>query len=594
MTASATSDLQLIKRLLLGARRYWPHIAGILLIDLLATPLALITPLPLKIAIDSIIGTEPVPEFLTAVVPAPWLTPSALLAFVIVLLALTAALTPVQVLAASMARAYTGGKLVLQFRNRLFRHAQRLSFTYHDMRGVSDTLYRVQYDTAAVERVLVDTMIPMFAAGVTLVSMVYVTAQINAQLALVAVAVAPVIVLLNRFYRRPLRSRWREQKRIDHAAMSVVNEVFSALRVVKAYSQEEREQHRYSDRASASLYAKLKATLLQGTFDILATLMTTFGTVLVLYIGIRAIQSGTMSVGDLLIVMTYIAMLYTPLRTMGRKAASLQSALASADRAFALIDECPDVPEIEDAVRLTRAVGDFSFDGVSFAYNPGEPVLRSIELVIPAGTRVGIVGETGAGKSTLLSLLMRFYDPTEGRILLDGVDLREYRLKDLRRQFALVLQDTILFSTSVHENIAYANPDASDQQIIDAAEAAHAHEFINRLPDGYATVVGERGMRLSGGERQRIAIARAFLRDAPVLLFDEPTSAVDTRTEAAIMEVMGRLMEGRTTFMIAHRLSTLENCDVLLRLQDGRLFVVDEGAPDPAYHTGTTRLIAQK
>jgi ATP-binding cassette subfamily B protein len=378
-----------------------------------------------------------------------------------------------------------------------------------------------------------------------------------------------------------LRTRWREQKKMDHAAMSVVGEVFAALRVVKAFNQEEREQNRYANRANESLIAKLKVTVLQGSFDIVAALLTSICTALVLYIGVDAIRSGAMTVGDLLIVMTYVGLLYEPLRMIGRRVASMQSALASAERAFDLIDECPDVPEKAAALTLKRAGGAIEFKDVSFAYSKSTPILHDINLQIPAGTRVGVVGKTGGGKTTLMSLLMRFYDPTKGEVFLDGIDLTDYNLKDLRNQYAMVLQDTILFSTTIHENIAYARHDASEQQIIDAAKAAHAHEFISQLPDGYETVVGERGMRLSGGERQRVALARAFLKDAPILLFDEPTSAVDTRTEAAIMEVMNKLMVGRTTFMIAHRLSTLDRCDVILHLENGRLVDIKNTEPKP-------------
>jgi ATP-binding cassette subfamily B protein len=576
MATSNTSDAGLIQRLLRDARPYWPHIIGILLLDLLATPLALLTPLPLKIVVDSVLGSDPVPAFLSAAVPAQWLNPDALLIFVVALLVLTALFTQLQALGAGLLRAFTGGKLIQQFRNQLFRHAQRLSFTYHDMKGINDTLYRVQYDTAAIERVIIDGLIPMVAAATTLVAMIYVTARINMQLALVALTVAPIIVLLNNVYRQPLKTRWRTQKKMDHAAMSVVGEVFAALRVVKAFNQEEREQSRYADYADESLAAKLRVTVLQGSFEMVASLLTTVGTAVVLYIGVSAIRSGAMTIGDLLIVMTYIGLLYAPLKLIGRRIAGMQSALVSAERAFALIDECPDVPEKPDAAPLERARGDLEFRNVSFGYDPAAPILHDISLQIPAGSRVGIVGRTGAGKTTLLSLLMRFYDPTAGEVHLDGTDISNYKLKDLRDQYAMVLQDTILFSTTIRENIAYARADASDEDIIAAAKAAHAHEYISQLADGYQTIVGERGMRLSGGERQRVALARAFLKDAPILLLDEPTSSVDIKTEAAIMEVMDRLMAGRTTFMIAHRLSTLDNCDVILHLEKGRLVDGDQ------------------
>jgi ATP-binding cassette subfamily B protein len=576
MSNKGASDIAMVLRLLNVGRHYWPYIFSILLLDLLATPIALLTPLPLKLVVDSVLGGESPPEFLSAVIPDSWLSPSALLLFAVALLIGTAVLTQLQTLGATLLRAYTGGKLVLQFRTQMFRHAQRLSLSYHDMKGASDTLYRVQYDTAAVEQALINGIIPMIAAVVTVVSMLYVTAQINSRLLLVALVITPIIIMLTKLYRMPLRKRWKKHKSLDNAAMSVVSEVFSALRVVKAYSQENHEESRYEGRASKSLTEKLKAILLQGTFDIGASLATAIGTAVVLFVGVRTIQAGAMTVGDLLVVMTYLALLYTPLKKIGRRIASLQNALASADRAFSLIDQCPDVAEKPGATALLRARGDVEFRNVSFGHDRSECFLRNIDIRIPVGSRVGIVGKTGVGKTTLLSLLMRFYDPVSGQVMLDGIDVRDYKLADLRRQYAMVLQDTVLFSTTIRENIAYARLDASDQEIVAAAASARADDFISALPDGYQTLVGDRGMRLSGGERQRIALARAFLRDTPLLLLDEPTSALDSKTEAAILEVMEQLMTGRTTFIIAHRLSTVANVDMLLELKDGRLSVCND------------------
>jgi ATP-binding cassette subfamily B protein len=298
---------------------------------------------------------------------------------------------------------------------------------------------------------------------------------------------------------------------------------------------------------------------------------TTAGTAAVLYIGIVHVQLGLLSLGSLLLVMGYLAQLYSPLKTISRKIARFQTHLASAERAFNLLDEAPDVAERADARPVVRAAGRVAFEDVSFAYDGVQPVLSRVSFEIAPGTRVGVAGRTGAGKTTLTSLLTRFYDPSAGRILLDDLDLRDYKVADLRNQFAIVLQEPVLFSTSIAENIAYARPGASQTEIVRAAEAANAHDFIVSQPEGYDTRVGERGMLLSGGERQRIALARAFLKDAPILIMDEPTSSVDIRTESAIMEAMERLMTGRTTFMIAHRLTTLESCDLLLVIQDGQL-----------------------
>jgi len=286
------------------------------------------------------------------------------------------------------------------------------------------------------------------------------------------------------------------------------------------------------------------------------------------------VRGGALTLGELLVVLTYQAQLYDPLKTLSRKIADLQSSLASAERAFALLDETPEVIDRPDARRLLRCSGAVVFRDVSFSYDARCMTLQHVSFEVPQGTRVGIQGPTGAGKTTLVSLLMRFYDPTTGQILLDGVDLRNYRLADLRNQFAMVLQEPVLFSVSIAENIAYARPTATEQEIVHAAQAANAHDFITRLPDGYATLVGERGLKLSGGERQRISLARAFLRDAPLLILDEPTSSVDTDTEAGIIGSMERLMRGRTTFMISHRPSTVSNCYQLIEVKHGHVIEI--------------------
>ena len=280
---------------------------------------------------------------------------------------------------------------------------------------------------------------------------------------------------------------------------------------------------------------------------------------------------GTITLGELLAVMTYLVQLYTPVKTAAKRAGTLQGKLASAERVFEVLDQVPTIHERPAARPLARTHGAVTFAGVTFAYEPSRPVLRAVSFHALAGTRVGVAGRTGAGKTTLLGLLTRLLDPTDGRVLLDGVDLRDYRLADLRGQFGIVLQEPVLFSTTIGENIAYARPGAGPRDVQRAAVAAHAHDFIVSLPDGYATQVGERGMRLSGGERQRIALARAFLKEAPVLILDEPTSAVDVRTERLILDAVERLTAGRTTFMISHRPGTLASCDLVLELDDGRV-----------------------
>ena len=572
MTQHDHSDIAILRRLLEQARPYWGHLAAIFTIDLLATPLALLTPLPLMLAVDSIIGSEPLPRFLALITP-DFVTQSkgSMLALIALLVILFALLTQIQKLGGWLLQTYTGERLALAFRGLLLRHAQRLSLTYHDTKGTSDSIYRIQYDAPAIQWVVIYGLTPFVTASFTLLGMIFVTAQLDWQLALIALAVSPVLFLLTQVFRRRLRGQWRDVKRLETSALSIIQEVLGALRVVKAYGQEDREHGRFLHRSREGLWARIRVVVGEGAFNLSVGLTIALGTAAVLYVGATHVQAGILTLGQLLLVMAYLAQLYQPLQTLGQQVTKLQGGLASAERAYALLDEASDVVDRPDAQPLDRAKGAVEFDNVSFSYDGTTPVLSNISFRVPAGAQVGIKGRTGSGKSTLMNLLMRFYDPSAGRIRLDEIDLRDYRLADLRDQFAIVLQDPLLLSSSIAENIAYARSDASEAEIIEAARAANADEFIRELPQGYDTQVGERGLRLSGGQRQRIALARAFLKDAPILILDEPTSSVDVKTESIIMEAMDRLMHGRTTFMIAHRLSTLEHCDFTLSLDHGRL-----------------------
>jgi ATP-binding cassette subfamily B protein len=564
-------DLTLFQRLLRQARPYWKLILGIFLVDIFATPLALLIPIPLKIAVDSVLGDEPLPDFVYTLIPAAGKSNMVILVLAVILLVLIALLSGLQLLGSSLLRTYTGEMLVLDFRSRLFRHVQRLSLSYHDSKGTSDSTYRIQYDTSAIQYVAIDGLIPFITASITLFSMLYIIFKLDSRLALVALAISPILFVITRLYRRNLRQQSRQVKKLESAALSVIQEVLTSLRVVKAFGQEDREQERFVHQSSEGMRARMRYTISSGFLGLLLGATTAFGTAAVLFIGVSNVLAGILTLGSLLLILSYLAQFYKPLKTISRKVASLQSHLASAERAFDLMDEPPDVIERPDAQPILRSKGAVVFQNVSFTYQEDQLVLEDISFEIPAGTRAGIAGQTGAGKSTLVSLLTRFYDPTSGQILLDGNDLRDYKVSDLRDQFAIVLQEPVLFSTSIADNIAYAKPGASEDEILIAAKAANAHDFILALPDSYETQVGERGMRLSGGERQRIALARAFLKDAPILIMDEPTSSVDLKTESGIMEAMDRLMQNRTTFMIAHRLSTLENCDQLLVIEDGHL-----------------------
>ena len=564
-----------LRRVLREVRPDGPRILAVLVIDLLAVPLFLLAPIPVKIAIDSVLGGKAVPGYISAIVPDGWLgTSSRVLALAAALAVVVVLLEQLRWMASYIVLTVVGERITLRFRSRLFSHVQNLSFQHHDAIGSSDSIYRVQYDAPSLRYATVDGLVPFAVSLITLVLTFFVLLAMDLRLALIALVVSPPVFLFTHGYGLKMRPFYRDAKEYESDALHVVQEVLSALRVVKAFGREDSEHARFVDRSTTSARAKVRLALAEATFGLLVSTTTAIGTAAVLYVGVRSVQSGTLTLGELLVVMSYLAQLYAPLRSASEKAALMQSSLAGAERAFEILDTASDVPERQDAAALGRATGAIQFDGVSFGYTDDDRVLEGLNFFVPAGARVGIKGRTGVGKTTLINLLPRFFDPTGGRILLDGADIRDLRLKDLRRQFAIVPQDTILFSTSISENIAYSRPDASTDDIVDAARAANAHEFIDALPQGYQTLVGERGMRLSGGERQRIALARAFLKNAPILILDEPTSSLDVRTEEGIMLAMERLMAGRTTFMIAHRLSTLKDCDMILDVETAQIELV--------------------
>ena len=515
-----TSGWQLFWRVVREQESCWPHFGGILALSVAAAPIALLTPLALKVVLDNYIGGAPLPSGLA------WLPGEgehhALIAAATLILFATFSHQCIAYIR-KLLRAWTNEYLVLGFRARMFPHVERLSLSYHDEEGPSDSTFRVLFDTAVVPALMLDGLIPF------------------------------------------------EIKELDSAALALLQEVFSAVRVVKAFGQEKLETERLIQLAKESMRAKVQVARTQGKFDVIMGTLTALGTLGVFVVGGLQVKNGNLTLGAMAMAAWLLAQVYGPLQLLIGQIASLQSSLASAERAISLLDETPEVIERPDARALDRAQGHVTFRDVSFSYATDRRVLDSVSFDVTPGMRLGIAGRTGAGKTTLMSLLTRLYDPTGGAILLDGVDIRDLLVDDLRQQFSVVLQEPVLFKKSIAENINYALPDATREQTIEAAKLANAHEFIESFPDGYETIVGERGMRVSGGERQRISLARAFLKDAPILVLDEPTSSVDIQTERRILEAMQRLMEGRTTFIIAHRPNTLASCDRVLVLEQGRV-----------------------
>ena len=527
---------------------------------------ALLQPWPLKLVIDSVLGSLPPPAALATQSKTALLgvLATAMIGLQLVVGALAMLGTNVVIRAAL--------RMVFRLRCAVFEHLQRLSLAFHDATKVGDSLYRVAWDTYAVQTLLNNAIVPATTATLTLAGIAVVMALLDWRVTVAALAIAgPLILLIRRLDRPMTRHSMRVHER-ESAVSSRVQETLTAIRAVQAFAREPLERERFEHQAAESLHANLHLTLLQTGSQMVVSLLMAVGTAAVVWLaGLRGLH-GALTPGDVVLLAAYVVMLYRPLETLAYTAVAVQGAAAGARRVLALLDIRPEVTDAPDAKPLPgRPRGHLVFERVSFAYRGGEPVLREVSLDVRPGETVALVGASGAGKTTLASLVVRFYDPGAGRITLDGFDLRALTLRSLRESVALVLQDPIIFGASIRENIAYGRPGATAEDVESAARAANAHEFIAALPEGYDAVVGERGATLSGGQRQRLAIARAFVKDAPVLILDEPTSALDADNERAILEALARLMKGRTTLIIAHRLSTIREADRIVVLQDGTI-----------------------
>ena len=560
-------------------RRLWGETKGyrwavalLLALEVVAVPLALAVPIPLAVAVDSSIGDDPVPSWLATVTPSfATSSPEAVAVTCALLVVAIASLDHLRGISSWLLGTWTGQKLLLRLRSELFRHSQRMSLAYHDSRGTSDATFRIQYDAAAVQQLATEGLNPVVTATLTLAGMVWVTARLDLLVAAVAISAIPVLVFVTRRYQHRLRRGWSDVRDTESSAMAVLQESLGSLRVVKAFGRERDEERRFEHQARRTVSGHVKMALLEASLWIAIGMTTAICSAAVLYVAVTHVRSGQLSLGEMLVVIAYAAMISGPLDSLSRHMGDLQASLASAERAYELLDQPSDVPERVDARRVARVAGKIEFERVTFHYGLTGGGVDDVSFCVQPGACVGVAGATGAGKTTLMSLLTRFYDPTSGRVLIDDVDLRDYRVADLRNQFSIVLQEPVLFSTTIGNNIGYAAPNASRQAVELAARAAEAHEFIMTLDDGYDTVVGERGYTLSGGQRQRLSLARAFLKDAPILILDEPTSAVDSATEERIMTAVGRLIADRTTFLISHRSSVLAMCDETLVVHDGRV-----------------------
>jgi ATP-binding cassette subfamily B protein/subfamily B ATP-binding cassette protein MsbA len=557
-------------------RRGW---AGIAAATLASTALTLLQPWPVKVLVDHVLGAAPSTGPLAAALRhLPFAaTPEGLLAWVVGagLLVFLATSAAEAILAMQWTR--IGRRMVYQVSRDLFARAQRRSLRSYGTQSVGDAMGRAAVDAWCVHTV-VDTL--LFAPGhamLTAAAIVVVMFRLDPWLTGLALLVAPPMAAAAWAFGRPLRQAAHDRRDVETRIQAHVHQTLSGVSVVQAFTREDEEQRRFQQLASMAIRAHQRTALVGSLYGLGSGLLTTLGTAAVMWVAAMRVLDGQLTVGTTLVFLAYLGSLQWQLTVFAQTYTALQTAGASVDRVMDVFDGDDGVPEAPGATPLHEVRGDVVLENVTFGYRSGEPILRGVSLTARRGDVIAIVGSTGAGKSTLAGLIPRFYDPDAGRVLIDGRDVRDVQLASLRDRIAIVPQESFLFPVTVAENIGLGRADASRRDIEEAARAANAHAFITALPGGYDAVVGERGATLSGGERQRIAIARALLKDAPILLLDEPTSALDPETEHAVVEALERLMRGRTTFIIAHRLSTIRNATGILVLEQGE--VVEHGRP---------------
>jgi ATP-binding cassette subfamily B protein/subfamily B ATP-binding cassette protein MsbA len=561
------------------ALRRWPPLAAVALTMLVKIGLDLLKPWPMVFLVDHVLRgkTRPAYTRILESLPGPH-SPANLIAWCVGATVLIFLLSWALGLANAYANINLGQRMVYDLAADLFAKLQRLSLRFHASQSVGDNIRRVTADSACVATIVKDALLPVIFSVVRLASMFGILWGVDPTLTLVALAVVPWMALILRLYAQPMLDRSYQQQTVEGKIYEIVEQTFAAIPAVQAFGREELNELRFRAATGDTVAATLALTKVQVQFKMLIGLATAAGTAGIVWFGARhALQANAVqgAVGDILLFLSYLTSFYEPLEAAVYTGSTIQGAAGSARRVWEILESEREVLDKPGAVPLASSRGHVQLENVSFGYEINRPILRHISLEIRPCETMALVGATGAGKTTLAGLIPRFFDPWEGRVAVDGMDLREVQLKSLRTQIAIVLQEPFLFPLSVAENIAYGRPAATLAEIEAAARAARAHEFIQRLPDSYHTVIGERGTTLSVGERQRLSIARAFLKNAPILILDEPTSALDVETESLLLQALEQLTKDRTTLIIAHRLSTIRRADRIVVLQEGR--VVEAG-----------------
>ena len=553
-------------------RPYRGQAVAILSLSIAEIGLAALAPWPLKVVVDYVLGSLPLPEPLAAFVPGA-VAGSALALLVVVVLAglLVQIANEVIRMIHTQMQVHVAQRVVYTLRSKLLAHFQALPLRHHVLTPTADSVYRLDADAHCVNDLIIGGVFPLTLATLNLGVMFAVLVYMDRTLALLSLAVAPFLYVCLRFYSRTMLERAERVKALEATLIERTFEILSSVAAVKSFARERHELARFSRAGDDTMRARLTLTWQESLFSVAVTTITLAGTALVLTVGGLHVLNGTLTLGSLLVVIAYLAAVYDPISAIAHSTGSLQQAVASARRVREIFALTPEVLDAPDAIDASGVAGHIRFDGVSFAYGGHRTVLDKLSFEVRPGELVALVGLTGAGKTTIANLIPRFFEPRDGRVLIDDVDVSRYSLQSLREQVALVPQQPVLFTGTIADNIRYGRLNASAADVETAARDAHLHDFVTRLPEGYQTPVREAGATLSGGERQRIGIARALLKEAPILILDEPTSAVDAISEGAIFDTLRCLRATHTTLVIAHRLSTIRDATRILVLDEGRL-----------------------